>query len=84
MKTVFSGKLSNGVAIEIVEADSFLGKSEFAVQVAGETASVSAVSILRSKDILVRTSAKAIRIKAGALKNPTPATPAPNLSDIKG
>ena len=77
-KSLMSGKLSNGVSIEILEAESFSGKTEFAVKVAGEIASVSTVSVIRNGDVLVKTSTKSIRVKAAS--NPAaPQTPAPSL-----
>ncbi len=83
-KSLFSGKLSNGVAIELVEAETFSGKNEFAIKIAGEVASVSSVSVLRTGTVQVKTSAKSIRIDK-KVEDPKGAssTEAPSLSDIK-
>jgi hypothetical protein len=83
-KSLFSGKLTNGVTIEVLEAESFSGKTEFAVKVGGEVALVSRVDVLRNNDIQVRTSTKAIRIKAATAPAPVaPAAAAPTLGDVK-
>lgn len=79
-KSLFTGKLSNGVSIEVLEAESFSGKTEFAVKVGNEVACVSSVNVLRNDDIQVKTSAKSIRVKAND-QNPS-STKAPTLSDV--
>lgn len=78
-KKLFEGKLANGIAIEVLEAESFTGKTEFAVIVAGEVASVSSVSTLRTGDISVKTTTKPLRIKAEA---EVTHTHGPTLSDL--
>ena len=83
-KSLFSGKLTNGVVVEVLEAESFSGKTEFAVKIGGEVASVTSVNILRNNDVQVRTSTKAIRIKAATAPAPVaPAAAAPTLSDVQ-
>lgn len=82
MKSICTGKLSNGTKVEIVEADTFSGRTEFAVLVAGEAASISVVSVIRNGDVVVKTSPRSVRVKA-ANQTPGAAAPAPNLSDVK-
>lgn len=88
-KSLFNGKLTNGVAIEVLEAESFSGKTEFAVKVGGEVVSVSSVNILRNNDVQVKTSSKTIRIRSGnnqsgsGVPSTPAATAAPTLSDVK-
>ena len=82
-KQLFSGKLSNGIEIEILEADSFTGKTEFAVKVAGQVASVSEVGVLRTGDIAVKTTAKGLRIKKGSSESSPPSrSSGPTLDDV--
>ena len=64
-KKIFSGTLSNGTTLELLEAESFTGKTEFAVQVAGKIVSVSSVAILRSGDVQIKTTANAIPLRKG-------------------
>jgi len=82
-KELFVGKLSNGVTVELLEAESFSGKTEFAVKVGGEVASVSSVGILRTGDVQVKTTSKAVRVKANS-KNIPEVKPekAPTLDDV--
>lgn len=81
-KSLFSGKLSNGVAIELIEAETFSGKNEFAIKIAGQVASVSSVSMLRTGTIQVKTTAKSIRIE-NKTAEPEGSSKAPTLSDVK-
>lgn len=82
-KSLFNGQLANGVAIEVLEAESFTGKTEFAVKVGGEVASVSSVNILRNNDVQVKTTSKTIRIKSASVQpEASVKMPAPTLSDI--
>lgn len=85
-KSLFTGTLENGVGIELIEAESFTGKTEFAVRVMGQVASVSAVSIIRNGDIQVKTTSNRLRIKPAApvagQSATGPGTAKPNLQDI--
>jgi len=81
-KSLFVGKLSNGVSVELLEAESFSGNTELAIKIAGEVASVSAVRELRTGDISVKTTSKAIRIKTDpGQSSPTPSDK-PTLDDV--
>ena len=78
-KSLFAGRLSNGVAIELLEAESFTGNVEIAVKIAGELASVSAVRELRTGGISVKTTSSPVKVKG------EPASPnisKPTLSDV--
>ena len=82
-KKLFTGTLSNGTPIELLEAESFTGKTEFAVQVAGKIVSVSSVAILRSGDVQIKTTANAVRIKSDKKDSPADAKSGPTLNDVK-
>jgi len=81
-KSLFVGKLSNGVSVELLEAESFSGNTELAIKIAGEVASVSAVRELRTGDISVKTTSKAIRIKLGLDQSPPAPSGKPTLDDV--
>jgi len=82
MRVVCSGQLSNNASIEIVEAESLSGRSEFGVKICGEVASVSLVSRLKGGDLVVKTVSKTIRIKSGKLPAIENIKQPPSLSDI--
>lgn len=81
-KQLFAGNLGNGVAIEVLEAESFIGKTEFAVKVGDKVVSVSEVNTLRNGTIAVKTTAKAVRIQTDENEPAGPNGTAPTLSDL--
>jgi len=85
MKQLFSGKLSNGSAIEVVEAESFSGKIEFAVKVNGEVVSISTVHVLRGESgTVVKTQSKNVKVTSQPSINVLPMPKqGPTLDDIR-
>ena len=81
-KALFSGTLSNGVKVELLEAESFIGKTEFAVKVAGEVSSVSSINIMRTGAISVKTTAKSLKITPPEGSPSGLGGDAPTLSDV--
>jgi len=85
INSLFSGKLSNKVSIEILEAKTFSGATEFAVKVAGEVVSVCCVKSTRDGGVLVKTTSKITRIKTNDPekgKEDAAAPLKPTLSDV--
>jgi len=81
-KKLFDGKLSNGVEISLLEAESFTGNTELAVVIAGEIASVSAIRELRTGDISVKTTSGTIRVKTDQVEQHIDPANRPTLHDV--
>jgi len=83
--TLFSGKLSNGVSLEVKEAAGFSGKTEIAVFLEGETAAVFSINqkqrggMMEIKPSHIRT----IHIKSKSEPAPELKPDEPSLGGIK-